>query len=197
MSVVCLYHFWCGVICSRLRVDISTSSKLRMLKCLVNLPVRVLDKILRFPSKPRFQQTRMVLRMYKVLQKTYQIEVSQGIFAKDAGDRRGPIRHNRGDADGNFEQLLSVAAKILAQISERDKYYRQWLGLLFILAAQEMNNIDLPPEQMLAEIGDQWKEDLTFLPAKHLVNHKIDFNEILLTHYLSNVARQAKKRTAK
>jgi hypothetical protein len=139
----------------------------------------------------------MVLSMYQVLQRTYEVEVSQGIFAKDAKDRRGLIRHNRGDADGNFEHLLSAAAKILAQISERDKYYRQWLGLLFILAAQEMDNMDLPPEQMLAEIGDQWKEDLTFLPAKHLVDYKGNFNEVLLTHYLSNIASQARKRTAK
>jgi hypothetical protein len=65
------------------------------------------------------------------------------------------------------------------------------------LAAQEMNNIDLSPEQMLVQIGDQWKEDLTFLSAKHLVDHKSDSNEILLTHYLSNIASQAKKGTAK
>ena len=123
--------------------------------------------------------------------------MSQGIFAKDINDRRGPIRHNRVDADGNFERMLSLSAKMLTQISERDKYYRQWLGLLFVLATQEMNSLDLSPDQMLAEISDQWKEDLTFLPAKQLVDHKSDFNEILLTHYLSNIASQAKKRTAK
>jgi len=139
----------------------------------------------------------MVLQTYRVLQKTYEAEVAQGIFAKDAKDRHGPFRINRGDSDGNFERMLSVSAKMLSQISERDKYYRQWLGLLFVLATQEMNNIDLPPEQMLAQISDQWKEDLTFLPAKHLVDHKSDFNEILLTHYLSNIASQARKRTEK
>ena len=63
-----------------------------MLKYLINIPVRFLDRILRFPSKPKVQQTRMVLNMYKILQKTYEAEVSQGIFAMDvktAGDLSG------------------------------------------------------------------------------------------------------------
>ncbi len=110
---------------------------LRMLKVLINVPARLLDKFLRFPSDPKFQQTRMVLQMYRILHGTYEIEVSQGIFAKSVRDRRGPIRINRGDADGNFERLLSVSAKVLAQISEHDKYYRAWLGLLFVLATRE------------------------------------------------------------
>ena len=132
----------------------------------------------------------MVLQMYRVLQKTYQAEVSQGIFALDVRARRGPLRFNPGDADGNFERILSVSAKMLAQISERDKYYRQWLGLLFIFAAHMMDHISLTPKQTLTEINQQWKEDLTFLPEKHVLNNKRTFDEILLAWYLANIASE-------
>ena len=89
--------------------------------------------------------------------------------------------------------LLSVAAKLLAQISGRDKYNRQWLGLLFILAIYEMNHINLSPKQAKAEISDQWKEDITFLPDQHLINYKQIFDEILLSWYLSNIANESRK----
>ncbi len=159
-----------------------------MLKALVNIPIRLLDKILRFPPKPKYQQTRMILRMHQILKRTYDMEVSQGIFALNVNDRRGPIRINRGDADQNFARLLSVSMKMLAQISENDKYYRQWLGLLFVCAAYEREHMELSPEQIIAEIGEQWKEDLTFLDDKTLQCHKQEFEEILLTWYLGNVA---------
>ena len=134
----------------------------------------------------------MVLQIYGVLQKTYEAEVAQGIFAMDVRARRGPMRFNPGDADGNFERIFSVSAKMLAQISERDKYYRQWLGLLFILAAYERNNINLTPAQMKAEISEQWKEDLTFLPDEHFIKYKPVFEEILLCWYLGNLASNAR-----
>ncbi len=134
----------------------------------------------------------MVLQIYRVLQKTYEAEVRQGIFAMDVRARRGPIHRDMGDADGNFERILSVSAKLLAQISERDKYYRQWLGLLFILASYERNNINLTPEQMKAEISEQWKEDLTFLSNEHFVKYKPVFDEVLLCWYLGNVASHAR-----
>ncbi len=120
------------------------------------------------------------------------LKLRQGIFAMDVRARRGPIHRDMGDADGNFERMLSVSAKMLAQISERDKYYRQWLGLLFILAAYERNNINLTPEQMKAEISEQWKEDLTFLSDEHFINYKPVFDEVLLCWYLGNVASHAR-----
>jgi hypothetical protein len=133
--------------------------------------------------------------MHRILQKTYEAEVSQGIFAMDVKARRGPMRFNPGDADGNFERILSVSAKMLAQISERDKYYRQWLGLLFILASYERSNINLTPEQMKAEISEQWKEDLTFLSDEHFIKYKPVFEEVLLCWYLGNLASNARNST--
>ena len=135
----------------------------------------------------------MVLQIYRVLQKTYEAEVSQGIFAMDVRARHGPIHRDMGDADGNFERMLSVSAKMLAQISERDKYYRQWLGLLFILASYERNNINLTPEQMKTEISEQWKEDLTFLSDEHFINYKAVFDEVLLCWYLGNLSSNVRR----
>ncbi len=167
--------------------------KLRMLKLLVNLPARIVDRILKFPAKPKYQQTRMVLNMYETLHETYKIEVSQGIFAKNVKNRRGPFRSDGGDADGNFERLLTVSAKMVAQLSESDKYYRAWLGLLLILASEEMNNIKLTNEQLLREISLQWKEDLNFLPEKLVQVFRRDFEEVLLADYLENICRRSKK----
>ncbi len=168
----------------------NTEWKLRMLKLAINVPFRVLNRLLRFPAEPKYQQTRMILSMYDTLMKTYRVEVTQGIFAKDVRRRRGPFRSDGGDADGNFEQLLTVSAKMLAQLSEQDKYYRAWLGLLFILAANELNNITLSDEELLQEISLQWKEDLTFLPPKLVHAFRLDFEEVLLANYLGNVARK-------
>ncbi len=167
--------------------------KLRMLKLAINVPFRIINRFLKFPEKPKYQQTRMILCIYDTLIKTYNIEVSQGIFAMDVRRRRGPFRSDGGDADGNFERLLTVSAKMLAQLSERDKYYRAWLGLLFILAEKELNNIGLTDQELLQEISEQWKEDLTFLDERHVTTYRRDFDEILLTWYLGNVACRDQK----
>ncbi len=164
--------------------------KLRMLKLLINVPFRIMNRFLKFPAGPKYQQTRMILSIYDRLTKTYNIEVSQGIFAQDVRRRRGPFRSDGGDADGNFEQLLTVPAKMLAQLSEQDKYYRAWLGLLFILAANELNNITLSDEELLQEISLQWKEDLNFLQPNLVNAFRRDFEEVLLANYLGNVARK-------
>ncbi len=165
--------------------------KLRMLKLAINVPFRIINRFLKFPPEPKYQQTRMILSIYDTLIKTYKIEVSQGIFAWDVRRRRGPFRNDGGDADGNFERLMTVSAKMLAQLSERDKYYRAWLGLLFVLAEKELNNIKLTDGELLQEISEQWKEDLNFLPENLVHAFRRDFEEILLADYLGNVAKEA------
>jgi hypothetical protein len=42
--------------------------------------------------------------------------------------------------DGNFMRLFRVSSKILLNVSERDRYYRAWLGLAYVLAMQEYSN---------------------------------------------------------
>ncbi len=43
------------------------------------------------------------------------------------------------------------------------------------------------------EIGEQLKEDLTFLPKAHFVNYKRVFDEVLLSWYLGNIAGIVRK----
>jgi hypothetical protein len=97
--------------------------RLRFLKALVNVPVRVLDKLLPMPEA-EFPQTRMLFDVYDKMARAYARECSQGTF--------GAV------PDGNFPRLLRVSAKVLARISEDDRYYRAWIGLSFILAQREI-----------------------------------------------------------
>ena len=78
--------------------------QLRMLKLLVNVPLRLLNRVLQFPE-PKYLQTKMLQHTYQIMLKTYRLEVQKGVFDVP---------------DGNFERFLMVAAKLAANIGERD-----------------------------------------------------------------------------
>ena len=65
--------------------------------------------------------------MFKRMFQAYHLEVSQGVF-KEIGKFEG---------DGNFLRMLNVSRKLLLAIGEDDRYYREWIGLLILLASQE------------------------------------------------------------
>jgi hypothetical protein len=96
--------------------------KLWFLKLVVNLPIRLLDRFLCFP-KPVYPQSKMLLHTYEQMMKAYCLDWVQGVFGVKP--------------DGNFERVLRVSSKILLNISERDRYYRAWLGLAYVLAMEE------------------------------------------------------------
>ncbi len=137
-----------------------------MFKYLVNIPFRLLDRILKFPE-PKFAQTRMFQHTYRVMLEVYRVDVQKGVFDVP---------------DGNFERFLSVTSKLIAQIAERDRYYRKWLGLTYLLAEAEMKSLNLTPEQIIKETWDQWRDDLSFLPKEHFTSHQRDFLEHILAH---------------
>jgi hypothetical protein len=95
---------------------------------------------------------------------TYRLEVKKGVFDVP---------------DGNFERFLTVSAKLLAQVAERDRYYRAWLGLSFLLAEEEFKK--------------QWIDDLSFLPKAHFVLCQREFSEIVLSSNLYNLSRLVRK----
>ena len=97
--------------------------KLHFLKQIVNVPVFILDKFLKYPEKPKYPQTKMLLHNYKQMMKVYRLDCMQGVFGSKP--------------DGNFERLLRVSSKILMNVSEKDRYYRAWLGLVYVLAMEE------------------------------------------------------------
>jgi hypothetical protein len=97
--------------------------KLHFLKQVVNIPFFLLDKFLKFPGNPKYPQTKMLLRAYRQMMKVYRLDCVQGVFGVKP--------------DGNFECLLRVSSKILVNISEKDRHYRAWLGLAYVLAMEQ------------------------------------------------------------
>ena len=104
----------------------NSNLRLHLLKQMLNFPVRILDRFL--PERTAtFPQTQILGVMYKRMFQAYQLEVSQGVF-KEIGKFEG---------DGNFLRMLNVSRKLLLAISEDDRYYREWIGLLILLASEE------------------------------------------------------------
>ena len=151
--------------------------ELRAFKYLVNIPFRFLDRILRFPE-PKYTQTKMLQSTYRTMLATYRLEVKKGVFDVP---------------DGNFERFLTVSAKLLAQVAERDRYYRAWLGLSYLLAEEEIKKLDLSPEELAEQIKKQWMDDLAFLPKHHFVKCQREFSEIVLSSNLYNLSRLVRK----
>ncbi len=154
--------------------------KLHFLKQLVNWPVRVLDRFLTFPREAEFPQTKMLLHAYASMVKMYGYDVAAGSFTE-----------KNGLPDGNFERLLRVSVKVLARVSEDDRYYRAWLGFIFILAESEYERFvsKVTPDELRKFCQRQWLYDLRLIPDAVLLESKRDFAEVVLCDYLGNLAR--------
>jgi hypothetical protein len=149
--------------------------RLRFMKLLVNVPLRLLDRLLPDVTKAEYPQTQMLLRTYTKMMKTYRLDCVQGTFGSKP--------------DGNFERVLRVSMKILGRVAEDDRYYRAWLGLTFLLAHEEVKCLDLSAEQLLELIHKQWLTDLRFMSESYVENCKDEFLEWALCDYLGNLAR--------
>jgi hypothetical protein len=149
--------------------------RLRFLKLLINVPLRLLDRVLPDVAEAEFPQTRMLLRTYAKMLKAYRLECVQGTF--------GP------EPDGHFERVLRVSVKLLGRVAEDDRYYRAWLGLAFLLAHEEIENLNLSAGQLLELIHKQWLADVRFLPASYVEVCKVEFVEWAFCDYLVNLAR--------
>jgi hypothetical protein len=159
-------------------VVLNREFRLWFLKLLVNVPMRFLDRFLKFPAKAEFPQTKMLLNVYETMTKTYKMDCIQGVF----GER----------PDGNLMRLLRVGAKVAVGVSENDRYYRAWLGLGFTLAHEEylaqLKRMD--PASMLFEIKRQWLSDLSFLSKKQIQYDLSGFYQYVICNYLSNLAHK-------
>jgi hypothetical protein len=151
--------------------------RMRFCKLLVNVPVRFADRLLPEPSKPAFPQTQLVARVYERMVKVYELDCAAGTF--------GAV------PDGNFERLLRVGWKLLARLGEDDRYYRAWLGLAFLLVAEERDRF--LETVTAAQINDlcfsQWLYDLDGIPDGIILENKADFADVTLCDYLVNLAR--------
>ena len=148
--------------------------RLRFLKALVNVPLRLLDRLLIEPQGAEYPQTKMLLHAFKRLEQAYKLDAHQGTFGAKP--------------DGNFERFLRTSKKLLSWISEDDKYYRAWVGLAFILAGEEMDWFNEEAQEVKRLIKKQWCTDLSFLPDAVVAENKREFLEVALCDYLKNLA---------
>jgi hypothetical protein len=142
---------------------------------LINVPVRLLDRLLPEPGVPYYPQTRMLRNVYRRMVQAYRLDCCQGTFGLKP--------------DGNFERLLRVSWKLLARLSEDDRYYRAWLGLAFLLAQEELSAWKPTQEELMAWIRLQWLMDLSFLPESYVESNRPKFLEVALCDYLGNLAQ--------
>ncbi len=153
--------------------------RLRLLKLLVNLPVRLLDHFL--PERqPTFPQTVIAERMFGRMFQAYRLEVAQGVF-REFGCFEG---------DGNFLRLLRVSKKILVGISEDDRYYREWLGLLILLSSEEYQRwlAEISPAEIKAWCARQWYVSPDCLSDDFIAARKAEFAPDVLAYYLHTLA---------
>jgi len=139
--------------------------------------MRLLDKFLRFPSKPLCPQTQAVVNIYGKFNKTYRLDVFQRTFGNKP--------------DGNFERLLRVSAKILANISEDDPYYRNWVGLALWLSEIELNKINLDPAEVKRLFQGNSAQSFNDIPDNLIIQNLKDFTEMALCGHLSNLAQMS------
>ncbi len=152
--------------------------KLRLIKKAVGLPLRVLDKVLSFPLDPHYPQTVMLLKAYATLHKVYCLEVLEGTFTE-----------RNGKPDGNMARFVSVSMKLLSQISERDRYYRAWIGLFLVMAKVQVELMSSDPAELKRWIREQWDTNADVVPDQQIVQFARDFKEVALCDYLGNLAR--------
>ena len=148
-----------------------TYLKLHFLKQTINLATRVLDRFLK-PTDPTHPQTVMLQDLFRNFNRVLQTE-------KEA--KRFP--------DANFERLLRVAEKTLMYAAEEDRYYKSWLGLAFLLAAEcsKRSYDHLSFEEFCEEAKQHWQVEA---PISLLVFNcwKEDFYKIHLSDYLHTLS---------
>jgi hypothetical protein len=116
--------------------------KLMMIKAGINLLTLVASKILP-DTKAKYPQTRVLIRVFSRLTKAFNAEM---------------VASRRGLEDENFKRLLNVSLRTLAYISEEDRYYRQWLGLLFLVVDEELRveREAIGRDEFVRLVKEQW-----------------------------------------
>ncbi len=154
--------------------------RLRLLKTLVNFPLRVLDRFLTDPA-PRNPQTVIFGRVFERMFKAYSLEVAQGVFQEADGRA----------ADGNFLRLLRVMQKLTTSIADEDRYYREWLGLLIVLCHEEYVRYldEVSPSEIKRLCHEQWSVSPSALSDRFIASLKPEFVPDVLTYYLHTLSK--------
>ena len=154
------------------------------MKTLLNVPMRLLDHFLP-ERKPTFPQSIIVDRMFTRMYQAYHLEVAQSVF-KEVGKFEG---------DGNFLRMLRVSQKLLTAIGEDDRYYREWLGLLIILAKEEYDKwlSTITPAEIKYCCRAQWYVSPECLSDQSILEIKDQLAPDVLAYYLHILSRPGVK----
>jgi hypothetical protein len=148
--------------------------KLMMIKKGINFMTLLALKLL--PSaKAKYPQTRVLIRVFARLTKAFNVEMAS---------------KRRGLEDENFKRLLDISLRALAYISEEDRYYRQWLGLLFLLIEEEIQveREGVSRDEFVRLLKEQWLLDWSIIPEEVFQIRKRELFTVLLTDFLHNLA---------
>jgi hypothetical protein len=148
--------------------------KLLLIKVGINLVTHVASKILP-KTRVTYPQTRILNRVFLRLTKAFNTEL--------AAKRRGLEDHN-------FQRLLETSLHALAYISEKDRYYRQWLGLLVLLVEEEVarERQRVGRDEFVALVQAQWRLNWEVLSEDLYQARRDDLFPVLLTDFLQNLA---------
>ena len=156
---------------------------LHIRKKLINLAVAILNRLL--PQRvPVFPQTQLLEQVYQKLLQAYGIEAYCGRFDDVPYQAIHTLR------DRHFLNILELSQKALTYLADTDRYYRQWLGLFFLLIhdALEEQQQNLLYEEFLASVKGQYDFDMHgAFPPEFFEAHKRLFQEIQLTNHLYTV----------
>ena len=158
--------------------------RLHLLKQMLNFPVRILDRFL--PERTAtFPQTQIMEVMFERMFQAYNLEVAQGVFKEI----------NKFEGDGNFLRLMRVSRKLLLAISEDDRYYREWIGLLILLASEEYQSWlkTVTPGEIKFWCRAQWYVSPDCLSDEALNQVKDKIAPDVLAYYLHILARARPK----
>jgi len=156
---------------------------LHVRKKLLNLAIRFLDALLPDP-RPQYPQTRLLEDVYKLMDGVFRVEVLCGRFDDVPWQKVKTLK------DRHFLKVLELSRKGLICLADTDRYYRQWLGLFFLLVhdAVEKQREKLDYENFLVSVLAQWDFDMRgAFPKKYFDGHRKEFQEIMLANNLANL----------
>lgn len=147
--------------------------KLVFIKTGMNVLAFLANKLLP-RTKAKYPQTRILDRVFQRLHEAYRVERCAG---------------RRGLDDEHFQQLLDVAWKALSFISEQDRYYRQWLGLVYLLVEEELGaeRDAVSRDEFVRLVQEQWQLNWAVISEELYEGEKARWFPVLLTDFLHNL----------
>jgi hypothetical protein len=159
--------------------------KLHIFKTFFNLCVRVAN--LAVPkAEATWPQSQIVKDVFQKLYNAHRIEAFCGRFDDVPYQSLARLK------DKNFLRTLQLTEKLLLYLGEMDRYYRQWLGLAFLLTKDELKKQQesMTYEDFLELVKAQWVFDMTgAFPREFFNAHKDEFQKILLSNFLIGIAK--------